>query len=116
MSVWQSLAPRWGEVTPRAMLRLPADLQTSQWPRRQCAARRLEGAATLLEERRRFEDLRPEDGRAVEPLVLGHNSPRSDPSVGASQACYVNVLKVNPVAIEEPFTISPGSHLAFRLH
>ena len=28
----------------------------------------------------------------------------------------INVLKVNPVAIEEPFTISPGSHLAFRLH
>ena len=27
-----------------------------------------------------------------------------------------NVLKVNPVAIEEPFTISPGSHLAFSLH
>ena len=59
---------------------------------------------------------RPEDGRAVEPLVLGHPRPRSDPSVGASQACYINVLKVNPVAIEEPFTISPGSHLAFRLH
>ena len=28
----------------------------------------------------------------------------------------INVLKVNPVAIEEPFTISPASHLAFGLH
>ena len=37
-------APTVGDVTPRAMLRLPADLQTSQWRRRQCGARRLEGA------------------------------------------------------------------------
>ena len=114
MSVWQSLPPPSAEVTPRAMLRLPADLQTSQWPRRQCGARRLEGAASWWT----GDGLRtrPEDGRAVEPLVLGHPRPRSDPSVGASQACYINVLKVNPVAIEEPFTISPGSYLAFRLH
>ena len=67
-------APTVGDVTPRAMLRLLADLQTSQWPPRQCHAQRLEGVGggdTRLD---------AEDGRAVEPLVLGHPRPRSEPS------------------------------------
>ena len=38
-------APTVGDVTPRAMLRLLADLQTSQWPPRQCRAQRSEGVA-----------------------------------------------------------------------
>ena len=71
-------APTVGDVTPRAMLRLLADLQTSQWPPRQCRAQRLEGVSGGD-----FSRLDAEDGRAVEPLVLGHPRPRSDPSVGA---------------------------------
>ena len=47
-------------------------------------------------------------------LVLGQSCLTR--SVGGRAGPYINVLKVNPAAIEEPFTISPGSHLAFRLH
>ena len=92
------------------MLRLPADLQTSQWRRHQCGARRLEGVAAGGD----FE-AGPRMGELWNhwfwvTLALGqiHLPDQAEPDI--------NVLKVNPGAVEEPFTISPGSHLAFRLH